>query len=360
MAKGDMSTLHYHVKKIGGKYRQANFLRTFHIPHSDSSQADRNLLKNLLELQMCVALRTLPQRELVQWLPSKDREVEFPSVHLNIANPLVQSSFASASARQSSRDLLLDSADPEVRQWPEVRNRQLASKPEQSATRFPYVPIADYAPIFNQGVKANVDKLGELELFNTNLEIPFDENFWQNGDLQKCEDAISQYLDREVPLVKPLGSLASRIAIILPRVETFRSGKRSVVSRTSNNHDEVVPYGIRQMGLNAGNTLMWPFNLRRSPIFRPDEVSTEATEIEAAHFRDYSLSLIAASSAQFVLICDGIGQRYLFDEAQGLSPPIEIVLRGYNVVLRLMLDGTQIQRVFVVIPDPRKIMRGGD
>jgi hypothetical protein len=61
-----MSTLHYYVRKIGGKYRQTNFLRTFHIPHSDLSQADRNLIKNLLELQIYVALRTLPQRELVQ------------------------------------------------------------------------------------------------------------------------------------------------------------------------------------------------------------------------------------------------------------------------------------------------------
>jgi hypothetical protein len=160
-----------------------------------------------------------------------------------------------------------------------------------------------------------------------------------------------------VPLVKPLGSLASRIVIIFSGVETFRSG---MVSPTPNNHDEVIPYGIHQMGLNAGNTLLWPFNLRQSPIFRPNEMSTEAAEIEAAHFRDYSLSLIAASSARFVLICDEIGKRYLFDEAQGLSPPMEIMLRGYNVVLRLMLNGTQIQRVFVVIPDPRKFMRGGD
>jgi hypothetical protein len=85
MAKGDKSTLHYYVKWIGGKYRQTNFLRTFSIPHSDSSQTDRDLVKNLLELLMCVALRTLPQTELVQWLPLEDREVKFPSVHLNVA-----------------------------------------------------------------------------------------------------------------------------------------------------------------------------------------------------------------------------------------------------------------------------------
>jgi hypothetical protein len=146
------------------------------------------------------------------------------------------------------------------------------------------------------------------------------------------------------------------MAIVLSEVET---GKRFMVSSNPNNHDEVVPYGIREMGLNAGNTLMWPFNLRQSRISKPDEMSTEVAATEAAYFRDYSLSLIAASSARFIL-CDEIGQRYLFDEAQGLSPPIEIILSGYNVIFRLMFNGTQIQRVFVVIPDPRKIMRGGD
>jgi hypothetical protein len=360
MAKDDVSTLHYYVKSIGGKYRQANFLRVFKIPDSVTSHADRNLIKNLLELEMCVALRTLPKGELVQWLPPGDREVKFPSVHLNIANPLFQDSFASANARQSSRDLLLDSADPEVRHWPYIRKKQLASEPKQSGTKFPYLPLAAYAPIFNEAVKANAGKLSELEPFNSDLEVPFDENFWQGGGLQKCEDAISQHLSREVPLEKPLGSLTSRIAIILSGVETFRSDKRLVVSPTPGNHDEAIPYGIREMGLNAGNTLIWPFNLGQSRISRPDKMPIEAAAIEATYFRDYSLSLIAASSARFILICDEIEQRYLFDEAQGLSPPIEINLRGYNVVFRLMLDGAQIQRVFVVIPDPRKIISGGD
>src|SRR5437764_1284836 len=108
---------------------------------------------------------------------------------------------------------------------------------------------------------------------------------------------------------------------------------------------------MRQMGLNPENTLMWPFNLRQSPIFRPDELSSETAAIEAAIFRDYSLSLIAASSVRFILVCDEIGQRYLFNEVQGLSP---------STVFRLVLDGTQIQRVFVITPNPRNFTRGGD
>jgi hypothetical protein len=346
MASGNVSTLHYYVKSLGGTHREPNFLRTFRIFNSDSNQLDRELVKNLLEFEMCVALRTLPQKELVQWLPHGEREVEFPSVHLNVANPLAQGSFVSTSARQNSRSLLLDSADPEVRQWPNVRSKELASKPRQRAAIVPYVPLAAYATISSDAVQANAGKLGELKPFNSDLRVPFDENFLHGRHLENCQEAISEHLDHPASLVRPSGSLDSPIAIILSGVEGFRSG-------TVSQQDDGVPYGIREMGLNARNSLVWPFNLRQSGIFRPEEMSTVVAATEAAYFRDYSLSLIAASSARFVLVCSEMGQRYLFDEAQELSSPIKITLRGYDVVLRFQLDGTQIQRVFVVTPDTK-------
>jgi hypothetical protein len=133
MASSHASSLHYYVKAIGGEYREPNFLRTFRIPDSLSNQKDRDLLKNLLELEMCLALQTLPRQALMQWLPHGSAEVKFPSVHLNIANPLVTGGFNSASARQNSRNLFLDSADPEVRGWPIGRTRQLVDKQDRNA-----------------------------------------------------------------------------------------------------------------------------------------------------------------------------------------------------------------------------------
>jgi hypothetical protein len=44
----------------------------------------------------------------------------------------------------------------------------------------------------------------------------------------------------------------------------------------------------------------------------------------------------------------------------GLSPTIGMTLRGCNVAFRLMLDRNNIQRVFIVIPDPTRLMRGGN
>ena len=46
MTNGAITTLHYYVKSVGGKYRQANFLRVFCLPASDLSREDRDLLKN--------------------------------------------------------------------------------------------------------------------------------------------------------------------------------------------------------------------------------------------------------------------------------------------------------------------------
>jgi hypothetical protein len=180
MASGDMSTLHYYMKSIGGIYRKANFLRTFYIQDSKRSQQDRTLIKNHLEFEICVALLTLPQKELMQWLPLGSPAIKFPSVHLNVANPLIQGSFNNTSARQYSRNLLLDSADPEVRQWPNVRGSQIAALRPKTVI-VPYVRIADYAPIFNNAVKANSHTLGQLEDFDTVLKVPFDENFWHSG-----------------------------------------------------------------------------------------------------------------------------------------------------------------------------------
>jgi hypothetical protein len=341
-------------------YREANFLRTFHISDSDINQEDRNLVKALIELEMCVALRTLPQEEVVQWLPQGDLEVKLPSVHLNIANPLAQDSFISAEARQCSHSLLLDSVDPEVRQWPSIRDSQLAGKPAQRKDFVPSIPLSAYAPIFNDAIKENAHILGELQPFNSELKIPCDEDFLHSGSLKDYEDTISQYLGRATPLVNPSGSLQSRIAIMLDGVESSRSGDQSISSQTANQPDRALPCGLRETGLNAGNSLIWPFNLRQSSIFRPNEMLTEVIVTEAAYFPDYSLSLIAASSARFILICDGVGQRDMFSQALGLSPPIEITLRGYNISFRLMLDGAQILRAFIVIPDPKKMIRGGD
>jgi hypothetical protein len=359
MASGDASSLHYYVKSIGGKYREANFLRAFRIPDSVTNQEDRKLLKNLLELEMCLALRTLPYQTLMQWLPPGSPEVKFPSVHLNIANPLDTGMFQSASGRQNSRNLLLGSVDPEVRRWPVVRAEQFKGKQDRNSTWTEcYPPRAAYVSKFDDTIQANAHILGKVEPFDSELEVPFDKSFQLDDCLQNCEDKLSQYLGRAVTLVRPFGRLRNRIAIITSGAS---HGSSDAPIRSSNPtlQDQFVPYGLREMGLNADNTLIWPFNLRQSGKSRPDEMSTEVAATEAAYFEGVSSSLIAASSARFILICDGIEQRHVFERLQGLSPPIEITLCNHKAVLRIQVDKNLIQRVFAVIPDPKRLTRDG-
>jgi hypothetical protein len=143
------------------------------------------------------------------------------------ANPLVQCSFISADVRQCSRSLLLDSVDPEVRQWPSIRARQIAGKSAQRRDFVPSIPLSAYAPIFNDAIKGNAHILGELQPFNSEFKIPCDEDFLHSGSLKDYEDTISQHLGRATPLVNPSGSLQSRIAIILDGIESSRSGVSS-------------------------------------------------------------------------------------------------------------------------------------
>ena len=53
IASGNISTLHYYVKSIGGTYREANFLRIFHIQYSKRDQEDRNLLLDSADPEVC-------------------------------------------------------------------------------------------------------------------------------------------------------------------------------------------------------------------------------------------------------------------------------------------------------------------
>jgi hypothetical protein len=56
-----------------------------------------------------------------------------------------------------------------------------------------------------------------------------------------------------------------------------------------------------EMGLNAENVLIWPFNLHQSNETRSGKFSENPDIEEISAFTDFSLSLISASSAQFVL-----------------------------------------------------------
>jgi hypothetical protein len=64
-------------------------------------------------------------------------------------------------------------------------------------------------------------------------------------------------------LVRPSGSLKNRIAVITDCVIRSPAARASMLPRSADQEDLVVPYGLREMGLNITNTLIRPFNLRQ-------------------------------------------------------------------------------------------------
>jgi len=351
MKSGDKSTLHYYVKSKGGRHRQANFIRIFHFdrrPDMHIDQDGRNVVKNILELSMCAAFQTLPKEELLQWLPRGSAGIRYRTVHLNVLNPLLQDSFINEHLRHTTRSKLTLSMDPEVRQWPLVRANQLSRKKPKS----PYIPpprLSDYEPALNDAIR-KVSHPTQEPFFNAELEVPSDASF----DLDTCVSSIrsdmSDFLGIDISLWKPFGSLTSRVAIVLNQIS---AEKGSTLSASGEIQD--LPYGLREMGFNAENVLIWPFNLHQSDEIRPSQISEDGSIDEIGAFEDFSLSLIAASSARFVLVSEGIAQRYIFDQSLESSASTLITLHGYDISIRLMLDGARVQRVFVLIPNPEKL-----
>ena len=353
MESGDESTLHYYVKSKGGRHRQANFIRIFHFdrrPDTHIDQDRRNVLKNILELSMCAAFQTLPKEELLQWLPHGSADIRYRTVHLNVLNPLLQDSFINEHLRRTTRSKLTLSMDPEVRQWPLVRANQLSRKKLKS----PYIPpprLSDYEPALNDAIKKVSHPTQEL-FFNAELEVPSDTSFDLDTYVSNIRSDMSDILGIDISLWKPFGSLTSRVAIVLNQ---FSAEKGSTPSTSGEIQD--LPYGLREMGFNAENVLVWPFNLHQSDEIRPSQISEDEPVDEIGAFKDFSLSLIAASSARFVLVSEGIAQRYIFDQSLESSASALITLRGYDISIRLMLDGARVHRVFVLIPNLEKLTR---
>ncbi|RWQ93316.1 hypothetical protein C8Q69DRAFT_446810 [Paecilomyces variotii] len=117
--KRDQSTLHYYILSKARSHRSMGFIPLWSIPLSDSDESEtcrHLLLSNVLEMVMCRAFQTLSNAALQKFFGDADKS-EYANVGLNILPPLLQGLEVSFE----------DSPDPQVQQWPKVRQEQLHS-----------------------------------------------------------------------------------------------------------------------------------------------------------------------------------------------------------------------------------------
>lgn len=315
IANGDISTLHYYVLAAGGKSRTSNFIRLFRLkPDIFHDEEYTTLCRDLLELLMTLAFRTISKPELKQWLPEASiTAAPLETIHLNVLNPLYQSlgQLVTYHVRQSSRDVLLASPDPQLARWPVVRKQQMVNQESQRTLNLgPYPNLHQMVDILRQAVEDNRHILGELDA----LYFPLQAQIASSSSLS-MEDRLDQlrtqlYINETGPplgkLYTPVGNVKSSLAIILNK--PFILPKYDLPSSP----DSFLPLAFEKMGLTDGQLLIWPFNLRHRSSLAPGDVSPENDD-EAEEFKRFSFGLLNDSQAQFVLVVEGVAEEFIFN-----------------------------------------------
>jgi hypothetical protein len=123
--------------------------------------------------------------------------------------------------------------------------------------------------------------------------------------------------------------------------------------------DIFLPLTFEEMGLTDGQVLIWSFNLRYQSGLATGELSYKADgEVEV--FKKLSLELLNDSCACFILIAEGAAQESLFEDNPLLSAEFELTLRSFKFKARLLVHGKEVQKVFLIIPDPETLFFPGN
>jgi len=138
------------------------------------------------------------------------------------------------------------SDDPETRKWPDMK-KQVAEKapstPRNAKVRIP--GFADYRSALARAIDEKTQELGSIEAFHSSFVHPTMENFSLEEGLDKAQTQLRDSVGTDTPLISPIGSLRSRIALIFdkPAYPVLDHQK----SNSSPDTYEYCPYGLQAL-----------------------------------------------------------------------------------------------------------------
>ncbi len=307
MLYGDVSTLQYYIHALGGGHRKPNFLRLFHIEEDDITEVDERvqrdtLLKmNMLEKTMALAFNSLPRATLERFLPP-NLITSRPTIHLNVAIPLLQIKGPDFLARAHARGQLSSSADLQVRSWSLFR-RECLSGHERDTASVEASPLrSDFLRALKEAIRMVDPELDTSTFLCEDMigTLPLDADLTIKDQISVCATNIQAESGRELQLFVPLGSLRGSIAIIFGQPSQQRGDDTSVAL------DQRLPPGLQDLGLSTDKSLTWPFILLKVPP--TDTYDVALTAIMHRHYQEATWSILSSSLAKVVLVW-GLEQR---------------------------------------------------
>ncbi len=117
------------------------------------------------------------------------------------------------------------------------------STPRNAKVRIP--GFADYRSALARAIDEKTQELGSIEAFHSSFVHPTIENFSLEEGLDKAQTRLRDSVGTDTPLISPIGSLRSRIALIFdkPAYPVLDHQK----SNSSPGTYEYCPYGLQAL-----------------------------------------------------------------------------------------------------------------
>ncbi|KAL3495564.1 hypothetical protein BJX62DRAFT_222521 [Aspergillus germanicus] len=234
-------------------------------------------------------------------------------------------------SRHKVVQLLSNSPDPEIRDWALHRNsqsHQLRRTPKSE--ELPVRSLMDhksYRSALLHAISASLS-LEEAQL------VQDDEHIWGPLELQLDDFGIGAMM------AGPVGSPEASVGIVF----------ESTLLHDYNESGQVtsIPWGLRECGFQASNSLIWPFNLQRyvylPECFQVQSPSTSKRDI----LRNASQELIAGAYLRIIIMCGDIEDIILPANTKEVILSLDHMTYNTWVEIQQM----KIARIFIRAPTP--------
>lgn len=337
LCNNEASTLHYFILWKGNGHRIANFIRLWAMRFpSHADKAIPMILANILEMFMARAFGSLANGILETFFG----RASYSGVGLNVVPPLLQGIGLSPSVRSSYSLQLGDSPDPEIAEWPRIRQQQRTAEAEDT-TRMPSegsqrLSHGEYLEKLVSAIKLQLGK--DVTHFDPNVSLV--EHRGNETKLQslvdECAMDISKNVGAERTFVLPTGSTEARIGIVLDHNVDLSTGGEGAQKHT------VPPWGISESGFDESNLLIWPFNLQQATLSSASHQARPLSDVEEGIFSRFNHKLVEATNLRVILLCGSNATKSMAN-----SNKISLEFRGLTFNGYVELADGRIRRIYI-------------
>lgn len=311
-----------------------------------------SLALNILEMTMALAFRSLPQAVLQKYLPPELILGKHPTIHLNVAEPLLQTAVLGQIARERVRAAVLSSVDPQIRNWPDFRRRNFPKQKSRTVRTPP--SRSDFLTALKNTINSLDSQLDSNSFLCPEFDsvLPLEADTSVKDQIQSCQKRINAESGHKIPLFTPIGSLRGPIAII------FGQPDRKITDNTTVALEERLPFELQDLGLSVENTLIWPGELHK--VLLSDVYDTLLMATLHRNYQEFTQSILSASLAKVVLVCGAEADTSLsgYEHKCCLSSKILISVHGHNIPIRVEYEKQTVLRIFYFLPDFQSLMYG--